>query len=181
MNNLFDPDTTSTNDNAFVNLLPGRHAYKIASAAVSEKGQGISFGFQNVATGKRHTHLFAVLAGGERGRIAKQDMKALWDATGLSGNPGLDRLPNFVDKVVYIEAVEKADDAGRTFANIRRIEAYDGPAPATPKLNIEKPPQEDPDDKIDTTPSSNDTTAPAAEAPATPATTPAKKWAGRKK
>lgn len=173
MNNLFDPETVSTNESSFVNLDKGRHAYRITSTSVTEKGQGVSVAFNKLDTGRRHTHLFAVLAGGERGRIAKGDMKALWDATKLSGNPGIDRLPNFVDKVVWIEAVESKDvgENGLPFTNIRRIEAYDGPAPAS------TPPADDPDDRIDTTPSP----APAAEAPATPAAGPTKKWAGRKK
>lgn len=179
-NTLFDPDTVS---NTFNNLAKGRHAYRILSAKASQKEGtdeiAINVVFKHLGTNETHTHHYPISAAGDRGRIARSHMKDLWDSTGLTGSPGLDRLPNFTDKVVEIEASQtdpKDDAEGRTFTNIRGTWPYKGPAVETPKFNQ----PEDPDDKIDTTPAP----APAAPAKTTApaaAAAPSKKWKDRVK
>lgn len=169
---LFDPDTESKNEQSFVNLLAGKHAYRIIKMSLTEKGRGVQGAFAHLATGKRYTHYFGIFEEGVKGTISKSDMKALWEATKLSGSIGLDRLPNFTDKVVEIDAYESPGNDGKIFTNIRSIHPYDGATPA-PKFNQ----PEDPDDKIDTTPApasaAKETPAPAASAP--------KKWKDRLK
>lgn len=174
---LFDSDTESKNEQSFVNLPAGKHAYRILKMALTEKGRGVQGAFSHLTTGKRYTHYFGIFEEGVKGVISKSDMKALWEATKLSGSIGLDRLPNFTDKVVEIDAYESDGTEGRKFTNIRSIHPYDGPAPAS-KFNQ----PEDPDDKINTDPSPAPATkaaAPAASAPAT--TAPGKKWKDRVK
>lgn len=170
---LFDPDTVS---NTFNNLAKGRHAYKIVSAKASQKEGtdeiAINVVFKHLKTNETHTHHYPISAAGDRGRIARSHMKDLWDSTGLTGQPGIDRLPNFTDKVVEIEAsqTDPGDDSeGRSFTNIRGTWAYKGPETSTP-------PAEDPDDKIDDTP------VPAPPAPAAAAAAPKSgKWKDRLK
>lgn len=191
MTKLFDDDTVSSNESAFVNLLAGKHAYRIVKATLASKDDtdasgrpiktitGVNVAFEHLTQKTRHTHHYAVAAPGDRGRIAKGDMKALWQASKLQGDPGLDRLPNFTDKTVEIEAIHTSpNEQGKVFANIRMTLPYDGPVPSSSNYNQ----PEDPDDKINTDPSPNDTaSAPPAETPAPANPAPAKKWAGRKK
>lgn len=111
MSNLFfDNDTVSTNETAFVNLPEGRHTYKIIKASFSTKADssgtkkptGVNVAFLKEDSQTRHTHHYATAAEGDRGRLARGDMKALWDAMKLGGSPGPDRFPNFEGKRVEI-------------------------------------------------------------------------------
>lgn len=177
--NLFDDDTVSINESAINPLKVGKFPYRIVGAKPHEADGKLSvvFSFQPLNDKTRHGVFFGISAEGDQGRIAKQGVKALWDATGLAGKPGLDRLPNFIDKVVEIDAYENSNSEGKKFVNIRAITPYNGTVPAKQEYN-----QPEDDDKIDTSPST-----PAAE-PVTPqeATAPApstkpKKWPGAKK
>jgi hypothetical protein len=177
---LFDTDTVSSNENAFVPLCAGKNNYDIASAAASSKDgvfSGITVHFVKTDTKARHTHFYAIAAPGDRGRIAKGDLKALWEACKLSGGADLDRLPNFAGKNVDINAVHTTpNEQGIFFANIRGTWPGGG-APATGtapvkeyKINPPTVPAAAPDDdQIDMSPSEPAAEAPAASEDAPPA------------
>lgn len=177
MISLFDADTVSSNETAFVNLDVGKHPYVITAAKISMKDDpvtqkkvpnGLQVQFKREDTGTTHSHFYAICAPGDRGRIAKGDSKALWDATKLGGAHGPDRLPNYVGKRVTINAeMSLPDQNGRTFINIRgtwaTADLEKGATPAaSPVLNS-------PDDQIPGVGSPSEQAAPV-QAPAPRAT-----------
>lgn len=103
---LFDDDTQSTNEVAIVNLPVGRFPYTVQKAWVAKSQKGVNVSFVKEDTGTRHQHYFGIWEDGDKAKMSKQDMKALWVAMQLEGVVSIDRLPNFSGKRVEILIAE---------------------------------------------------------------------------
>lgn len=173
-NRLFDDDTPSINDSAFKNLPAGTADYDVVKAGLHRKegsdklSVNISFKGDN---GEVYTSNLRIQDDNEISRrLARGIVKAMWDVSGLGGDPGLDRIPNFQGKRFRLTVEHsEADSQGRVFANIRSVEKPATASTGTP-----------PDDKDDEVPMEHTTDKPA---DTTPAETPAapRKWKGGKK
>lgn len=180
--NLFEPNTKSTNENAIVNLPAGVNDLDIIGARLhivkSTQEKMIAMDFSDSAGS--YSHFFAITnAQPDRRRIAQGDMKAVWDGCKLSGQPTLERLPNFAGKKVRMHVEHQPKDGGGVFANIKGVWApddADAPALSAKKasaISAPAPAAEVLDPVDDQLPDHTDN--PLAETPA-PAATPAKKW-----
>src|SRR5688572_24332857 len=107
--NLFDSDTKSINESSFDDVLIGNHPYRITQAKLSAKegrATGLSVSLEHLEKKSRHSIYLPIGDEGVAGRIAKSTSKAIWDATKLTGAVGPDRLPNYTDKLIWIDAYE---------------------------------------------------------------------------
>lgn len=175
-NLLFENDAVSSNESSFRNLKPGRHRYTIIAARVNVKDgkKAVIIDFR-ATDGERHSAYLDVFAEDPtRRRINQGDMRAIWDATGLGGVQGLERLSQFPGKVMEIEAVEgkPRTDGGAPFVNIRGawpVKADSAPAASAPPEEKDEIPMEHPTDN------------PLADTPPAPAADPAPKAKGWKR
>lgn len=137
---LFKPNTKSVNETAIVNLPSGENAFDITNARLHRPNGKpdimVAMDFKD-ANGS-YSHFFTI--GGEgvnetRVRIGQEALKGVWDASGLSGNANIDRLPQFVGKKVRlkVEVSSQKDNEGNVkhYANIKGawpVKAAEAPA-----------------------------------------------------